>query len=111
MSSTLIDNLENMLAQGQDNAMLRFGLGKAYYEYKDYNTACDHLNQAVQFKPEYTAAWKLLGFCQQQLGYLQQALQTYEQGIEAAQTEGDKQAEKEMQVFVKKINKKLNKDQ
>lgn len=107
MTTSMIDNLEAMLAKGQDNAMLRFGLGKAYYQNNDYVTACEHLQQAVQYKPEYTAAWKLLGFCQQQLDQLQQALHTYQQGIVAAQTEGDKQAEKEMQVFVKKINKRL----
>lgn len=108
MSQSMIDNLESLLAKGQDNAMLRFGLGKAYYQQQDYSTACEHLQQAVTHKPEYTAAWKLLGFCQQQLGELKSALQTYNQGIEAAQTEGDKQAEKEMQVFIKKINKQLS---
>lgn len=107
MTDSLINNLENMLAQGQDNAMLRFGLGKAYYQNNDHTTACQHLRKAVEYKPEYTAAWKLLGFCQQQLGELHDALTTYDNGIQAAQTEGDKQAEKEMQVFVKKINKKL----
>lgn len=108
MSQSMIDNLESLLAKGQDNAMLRFGLGKAYYQQQDYTRACEHLQQAVSHKPEYTAAWKLLGFCQQQLNQLSQAKATYHQGIEAAQTEGDKQAEKEMQVFIKKIDKQLD---
>ena len=102
---SLIDNLEKMLADGKDDAMLRFGLGNAYFQNKDYDKAAGHLARALEFDKGYSAAWKLLGRAQMQTGDLESARRTFENGIEHAEEKGDKQAVKEMQVFVKKIDK------
>ncbi|MNU03176.1 hypothetical protein D3C72_2471110 [compost metagenome] len=55
--------------------------------------------------PKYSAAWKLLGKAHQLQGDLAAARKAWEEGIVAAQAHGDKQAEKEMTVFLKKLNK------
>jgi len=102
---SLIENLEKMLADGKDDAMLRFGLGNAYFQNKDYDKAAEHLAKALEFDKGYSAAWKLLGRAQMQTGDLESARRTFEDGIEHAEEKGDKQAVKEMQVFVKKIDK------
>lgn len=102
---SLIDNLEKMLASGRDDAMLRFGLGSAYFQNKDYETAVRHLARALEFDKSYSAAWKLLGRACMQLGRIDRARRTFDEGIRHAGEQGDKQAVKEMQVFLNKIDK------
>ena len=102
---SLIDNLEDLLRTGRDDAMLRFGLGNAYLQNKDYPKAIEHLRAAVTHDAEYSAAWKLLGKALSLDNQTEQAVDTYQHGIEAAERQGDKQAVKEMQVFLKRLLK------
>ena len=97
--------LEKMLAKGMDNALLRFGLGKAHLDGGDAAQAAEHLQRCVEFDPTYSAAWKLLGKALQAKGNADGARQAWQQGIVAAQAKGDKQAEKEMTVFMRKLDK------
>ena len=101
----LIDNLEAMLIKGQDNALLRYGLGSEYLKQKQFDKAALHLRKAVELDPEYSAAWKLLGQALVFGGHLPDALEVYTRGIEVAERKGDIQAVKEMRVFVKRISK------
>lgn len=99
------ESLEKMLAKGVDNSLLRFGLGKSWLDAGDAAQAAEHLARCVEFDPKYSAAWKLLGKAHQLHGDLTAARHAWEQGIVAAQAHGDKQAEKEMGVFLKKLDK------
>ncbi|KAA0945420.1 MULTISPECIES: hypothetical protein [unclassified Pseudomonas] len=101
----MLESLEKMLAKGVDNSLLRFGLGKGYLDLKDNAKAAEHLQQCVAFDPKYSAAWKLLGKAQLGLDDRAAARLAWEQGIAAAQAHGDKQAEKEMTVFLKKLDR------
>ncbi|CAD5106759.1 tetratricopeptide repeat protein [Zestomonas carbonaria] len=101
----MLEGLEKMLAKGVDNALLRFGLGKGYLDQRDYARAAEHLQRCVEQDPGYSAAWKLLGKARQGQGDLDGARRAWEQGIAAAQSHGDKQAEKEMTVFLRKLDK------
>lgn len=102
---SIIGNLEKMLYSGQDNAMLRFGLGNAYFQQHDYHSAVSHLEKAVEHDAEYSAAWKLLGKALVECEEKEKALSAFEKGIECAEKKGDIQAVKEMNVFVKRLNK------
>ena len=101
----MLESLEKMLAKGVDNSLLRFGLGKGYLDLGDNLKAAEHLQRCVGFDPKYSAAWKLLGKAHQLQGDPAAARKAWEDGIVAAQAHGDKQAEKEMTVFLKKLNK------
>ncbi len=101
----MLESLEKMLAKGVDNALLRFGLGKGYLDLKDYPRAAEHLRRCVEQDPKYSAAWKLLGKALQGQDDLAGARDAWQQGITAAQAHGDKQAEKEMSVFLKKLDR------
>ena len=101
----LIDNLAALLAQGQDGALLRYGLGSEYLKLERYADAAQHLRKAVELDPNYSAAWKLLGKALAEAGDATQAIQAYRQGIEVAEKKGDKQAAKEMAVFLKRLEK------
>lgn len=102
---SVIDNLEKLLLDGQDNAMLRFGLGNAYFQQNDFRNAAMHLKIAVAHDPGYSAAWKLLGKAFAESDERDKAILAFEQGIECADKKGDLQAVKEMRVFLKRLHK------
>ena len=99
------ESLEKMLAKGVDNSLLRFGLGKAWLDEGNGAEAALHLRRCVEFDPKYSAAWKLLGKAYQVQGDVAGARQAWTDGLAAAQAHGDKQAEKEMTVFLRKLDK------
>jgi len=101
----MITNLTNMLEAGQDTLLLRFGLGQAYLKDNKPKLAIEHLQKALEFDPEYSAAWKLLGKAFAEHGQRDEAIQTYNEGITVAEKKGDLQAAKEMQVFLKRLLK------
>lgn len=100
---SMIGNLERLLLQGRDDALLRFGLGSAYLKQKNFGQAIENLRRAVQHDPGYSAAWKLLGKAQAEAGDSEAAAQAYREGIQAAEGKGDIQAAKEMGVFLKRL--------
>lgn len=97
--------LEKMLAKGMDNALLRFGLGKGYLDAGDFARAAEHFQRCVAFDPNYSAAWKLLGQALNKQGLQNDARNAWTEGLRAAQAKGDKQAEKEIGVFLKRLDK------
>ena len=103
--SPALASFERMLAAGKDNAMLRFSLGNEHFKAGDAVAAAEHLMRAVTFDAGFTAAWKLLGKALAAAGREGEALAAYRQGIEVAHRKGDKQAEKEMQVFARRLEK------
>jgi len=103
-----LQNFEAMLAQGQDNALLRYSLGNEYFKLKDFAMASLHFEQAVSQNPDYSAAWKLYGKSLVALQQSEKAIEVYTQGIAVAERIGDKQAAKEMQVFLKRLLKAAN---
>jgi Tfp pilus assembly protein PilF len=102
-----IENFEAMLAQGRDNALLRYSLGNEYLKLGDTEKAAEHLRRAVEHDPKYSAAWKLLGRALTDAARLDEALAAYRQGIAVAEARGDVQAAKEMGVFARRITKQL----
>lgn len=99
----LLDRLEAMLGSGQDNALVRYGLGNEYLKLQHYDQAIAHLQKALEFDPRYSAAWKLLGKAHTGAGHTSEAITAYESGIRAAEAKGDVQAAKEMRVFLKRL--------
>lgn len=96
-------SLEKLIADGKDGATLRFALGTEYLKQEKMNHAIRHLGAAVEMNPGYSAAWKLLGKAYASTGSIQEAKAAYEQGIAVALERGDKQAAREMQVFLRRL--------
>lgn len=99
------ENLEALLAKGQDTALLRFTLGELCLKAGDAAGGVSHLSKAVELDPAYSAAWKLYGRALVEAGNPAQAAKAYAQGIETAEARGDLQAAKEMRVFLRRLNK------
>jgi Tfp pilus assembly protein PilF len=101
-----VQRFEALLAAGKDGALLRFGLGLQYLNANEGARAEEHLRKAVALDPAYSAAWKLLGKALEQQERVPEAIDAYRRGIEAAGKRGDKQAAKEMAVFVRRLEKR-----
>ena len=111
MTNSIIANLEKMLGSPRDSALLRFSLGNEWLKAGDPGKAATYLREAVSRDRNYSAAWKQLGKALNESGEFRQALDAYQQGIAIATTKGDLQAAREMSVFAKRIERKLEGDQ
>ncbi len=100
-----IDNLLSMLDNGQDSLILRFGLGQALLKQNQPEQAIEHLQKALAFDANYSAAYKLLGKAYASTHQDSAAIETYQTGIRIAESRGDIQAAKEMRVFLKRLLK------
>ncbi|TAM64559.1 MAG: tetratricopeptide repeat protein [Rhodanobacter sp.] len=103
MNARLIANLRSQCGGPRDGALLRFSLGNALLGAGDAEAAIDELRRALAFDPTYSAAWKLLGKACIDAGHPQAAAEAWRDGIAAAARRGDKQAEKEMTVFLRRL--------
>lgn len=108
MNAALIANLRAQCGGPRDGALLRFSLGNALLSAGDAPAAAVELRQAVRFDPHYSAAWKLLGKALLATDDRAGAVEAWRQGIAAAQGRGDKQAEKEMTVFLRRVERDAN---
>jgi Tfp pilus assembly protein PilF len=105
--SAALRNFERMLAAGKDSALLRYSIGNEHAKAGDWQAAAEALSHAVALDPTYTAAWKLYAKALEQAGRPVQALEAYRRGIIVAKQKGDRQAEKEMTVFARRIERAL----
>jgi len=102
----VISNLEKLLGTPRDGALLRYSLGLEYEKAGRAADAAAQLREAVARDPLYSAAWRALGRVLAD-DHPQEALAAFRQGIAAASRKGDRQAEKEMTVFARRLEKKL----
>jgi predicted Zn-dependent protease len=108
VNDALIANLRAQCGGPRDGALLRFSLGNALLGAGDATAAAEELRHAVRFDPRYSAAWKLLGKALLAADDRAGAAEAWRLGIAAAQERGDKQAEKEMTVFLRRLEKDAN---
>ncbi|MBT3461415.1 MAG: hypothetical protein HOM69_10090 [Gammaproteobacteria bacterium] len=102
--------LTALLEKGQDSALLRFGLASAYLKEQPDNhlvQAKQHLKRCLELDPTYTAAYQQLAQVQTDSEDLTGAIETLRFGIASAESAGDLQAQRVMQVFQKRLGKRL----
>ena len=102
----VIERLEKLLGSPRDGGLLRFSLGMEYLKLDNLEKAIAFFRDAVARDAGYSAAWRALGKALETAGNSSEALAAYRLGIAAAQKKGDKQAEKEMTVFARRIEKR-----
>ena len=101
----MISQLEKLLGTPRDGALLRYSLGIEHARAGNHARAVEYLREAVARDPLYSAAWKMLGKSLAETRQPQEALAAYRQGITAARQKGDRQAEKEMTLFARRLEK------
>ena len=105
MTTPIIANLEKLLGGPRDGALLRYSLGNEWLKAGEPARAAACFREAVSRDPNYSAAWKLLGKALSEQGDTSGATAAYAQGIAVAEARGDIQAEKEMRVFLRRLEK------
>jgi len=105
MQPDAIERLRALCGGARDGALLRMSIASALLANNDAPAAITELREALRFDPGYSAAWKLLGKTLADSGDTAAAANAYRSGIDAAIERGDKQAEKEMTVFLRRLTK------
>ncbi|MGA9334715.1 MAG: tetratricopeptide repeat protein [Rudaea sp.] len=105
-ANNALQRLRAMCDGPRDGALLRVSLANVFLARSDADNAIAELRRALEFDPDYSAAWKLLGKTLGDAGDTQSAIDAYRQGIGAAVRRGDMQAEKEMTVFLRRLQKR-----
>ncbi len=100
-----IDSLRKMTGGPRDSAMLRLTLAQLLADQDEFSEAESHLLAALEMNSDYTAAWKALGKLRLEAGNPDGAMEAWTRGIQTARDNGDKQAEKEMAVFARRLAK------
>lgn len=106
MSTPLITRLRAQCGGPRDGALLRFTLAQALFADGQLTPATSTCRQALDFDASYSAAWKLLGQILLAADDPGGAANAWREGIRVAGARGDKQAEKEMGVFLRRLSKK-----
>ncbi len=95
--------LERLIEQGRDGYEARLAAGQAWLKRDQVERALTHLIKATQMGPERTMAWQELGRAHRIAGQSDQARSAWQTGMEVAGNNGDKQAEKVMGVWLKRL--------
>ncbi|RFF27154.1 MULTISPECIES: tetratricopeptide repeat protein [unclassified Wenzhouxiangella] len=96
--------IEKLIDQGRDTYESRLAAGQARLKEGDLALAIEHLEMATGHQPEQTTAWQELGKAFNESGRHEAARGAWEKGLEVARDNGDKQAEKVMTVFLKRLD-------
>jgi len=96
--------IEKLIDQGRDSYESRLAAGQARLKAGDVAKAITHLEKATRHRPGQTMAWQELGKAHNALGQAGDARAAWERGLEAARANGDKQAEKVMTVFLRRLD-------
>jgi len=88
-----------------DDPVVRFGLAGAYLDAGQAEAAAAEYAETVRLKPDYSAAYRGLGRALERAGRTVEAKAAYEKGLEVAASTGDLQTKKEIEVFLRRIDK------
>jgi predicted Zn-dependent protease len=94
-----------MLDTGQDGPLLRYSIGLEHLHADQAAEAIPHLRACLEQDPGYSAAYKVLAQAQDRLGEDEACRDTLVTGIARAGEKGDLQAKKEMEVFLRRLDK------
>lgn len=98
-------SIEKLIDQGRDSYEARLAAGQARLKRGELALAVEHLEVATGHRPGQTMAWQELGKAHNALGQAGDARAAWERGLEAARANGDKQAEKVMTVFLRRLER------
>lgn len=101
-----VEMFSKLLDRDPENPMVLYSLGSELFKEERFEEARNHLSKAVENKPDYSVAYRALGRSLYELGEDEEALRVFERGREIAQSNGDLQTVKEIDVFTKRLHKR-----
>lgn len=109
MDTSRADMFRNLLQRDPDNPMVLYSLGTELFKQGEFPEARDNLRRAVENKPDYSVAYRMLGRAHYELNEDQEARRVFTQGREVAEGNGDLQTVKEIDVFLRRLEKRSEK--
>jgi Flp pilus assembly protein TadD len=88
-----------------DDPVVRFGLAAAYLDAGQAEAAVAEYTETIRLKPDYSAAHRGLGRALERAGGAAEAKAAYTKGLEVAARNGDLQTKKEIEVFLRRLEK------
>ena len=98
-----LETFEELAAKAPENVVVRYSLGREYLKAKRYAEAERELREALRLKPDYSAAYRELGKSLVGLERPDEARKIYTKGAEVACEKGDLQTQREIEVFLRRL--------
>src|SRR5215212_973744 len=106
MENSRTDMFRKLLERDPNNPMVLYSLGNELFKEQKYLQAREYLGRAVGNKPDYSVAYRMLGRALYELHEDIEARRVFAQGREVAERNGDLQTVKEIDVFVRRLEKR-----
>jgi len=100
-----IEEFKEVVEIMPDDPVVRFGLAGAYLDAGRADAAAVEYAEAIRLKPDYSAAHRGLGRALERAGRTAEAKAAYAKGLEVASGTGDLQTKKEIEVFLRRLEK------
>ena len=106
MNAPRTEMFRKLLERDPNNPMVLYSLGNELFKEGRYGEARDHLQRAVANKPDYSVAYRMLGRAHYELHENAEAKNIFLKGKEVALENGDLQTVKEIDVFMRRLQKR-----
>jgi uncharacterized protein HemY len=106
METSRADTFRKLLEKDPDNPMILCSLGIELFKEGRYPEAREHLRRAIENKPDYSVAYRMLGRTHYELHENAEARRVFAGGMEVAQENGDLQTVREIDVFLRRIERR-----
>ncbi len=106
METSRADMFRKLLEKDPDNPMVLCSLGIELFKEGRYLEAREHLRRAIENKPDYSVAYRMLGRTHYELHENSEARNVFEKGREVARENGDLQTVREIDVFLRRLDKR-----
>ena len=106
MEGSRSEMFRRLLERAPENPMVLYSLGNELYKEERYSEAREYLSRAVENKQDYSVAYRALGRALYELGEDAEARRVFDQGRRVAESNGDLQTVKEIDVFVRRLEKR-----
>jgi predicted Zn-dependent protease len=106
MNASRSDLFRKLLEKDADNPMILYSLGNELFKEGRYEEACDLLQRTIENKQDYSVAYRMLGRAHYELHENTEAKSVFLKGKEVAQGNGDLQTVKEIDVFLRRLQKR-----
>ena len=110
MNAPRTEMFRKLLERDPNNPMVLYSLGSELFKEGSYPEARDHLRRAVENKPDYSVAYRMLGRTHFELREDAEAREVFAKGREVATQNGDLQTVKEIDVFRRRLEKRAAKE-
>jgi uncharacterized protein HemY len=106
METSRAEMFRKLLEKDPENPMILFSLGNELFKEGEYAEARTHLRRAIENKPDYSVAYRTLGRAHYELHEDAEARRVFTEGREVAEKNGDLQTVREIDVFMRRLEKR-----